>query len=941
MRFSSSLIHGGNAAIRHVERADGVVEILAPASWTSAQIEAWLDWAEAEPDHYPAIDLPDSLAPARSFGPLLGGRLDRYARRIAAWGWSCGLFAKEAEAADFSAALLTSMATGVAAPALALRSHASRAGRLGEAGLERRLDEVVAARRGRTAAHAAANALASRLQGVMDAIARCEGDADACADPMSNAALGRAARAARESGASDELILQAIALARAGERNWAVAPIELPPPPGPLVATGSREAARTAGAAAVRLALAAWETGEVVLTLDEPEADLAVLALGAPAAAVSADRFWRDGDFDADGFAQTVRLWVTALELQLLASPINPAAQRARPMALTIAGGAELLVMRGLAYGSPEARSALCAVAALADAAALSASIELAEALGACPACAEDPKAQAAALSARLKACEALGEDPAALLARRLYAKVRKALPAHGVRNAQTTALFDDPELSLRLGGSSLAGAPWPGGVALAEIGEGEVVRTLSAPALEGLAAVGVDPAEAEAWMRGSGLFADAPGVSRGALEAKGFTAYEIGRAEEAVAAGATLGSAFSAATLDEGFLRDVLGASADHIADPAFDVLAFAGFTPDEVAAAEEHLQRSARLSACPALPAETREVFLEGPDIGEADRLAMIAALEAFTAAPNLLRLPLPEAAAPAKAVGLQARAAAAGLRAIRIAAASSASSTRLELPAAEDEAPRRRPEPAPVVTERIVERIVERERARRRLPDRRKGYIQKAAVGGHKVYLHTGEYDDGELGEIFLDMHKEGAAFRSLMNNFAIAISIGLQYGVPLEEFVEAFVYTRFEPAGPVSGNDSIKSATSILDYIFRELAVSYLDRQDLANADPGALHADGLGKGLGDTTVEEEEPHPVPASLFISKGFSRGAAGDNLIVLPVNGRGRGQKDAPSPEAPPDMCPECGELTLVRRGSVLVCDSCGSPSSLGRWGGGAEGS
>ena len=151
---------------------------------------------------------------------------------------------------------------------------------------------------------------------------------------------------------------------------------------------------------------------------------------------------------------------------------------------------------------------------------------------------------------------------------------------------------------------------------------------------------------------------------------------------------------------------------------------------------------------------------------------------------------------------------------------------------------EAPRRRRAPT-VVTERIVEKVIERVRSheREKLPHRRKGYTQKAIVGGHKVYLRTGEYEDGRLGEIFIDMHKEGAAFRSLMNNFAIAISIGLQYGVPLEEFVEAFTFTRFEPAGLVIGNDSIKNATSVLDYIFRELAVSYLGRNDLAHVAPG--------------------------------------------------------------------------------------------------------
>ncbi len=179
--------------------------------------------------------------------------------------------------------------------------------------------------------------------------------------------------------------------------------------------------------------------------------------------------------------------------------------------------------------------------------------------------------------------------------------------------------------------------------------------------------------------------------------------------------------------------------------------------------------------------------------------------------------------------------------------------------------------------IVTERIVERIVERERARatrKRLPSRRKSYIQKAAVGGHKVYLHTGEYEDGLLGEIFIDMHKEGAAFRSLMNNFAIAISIGLQYGVPLEEFVEAFTFTRFDPAGPVEGNDAIKYATSILDYVFRELAVSYLGRNDLSHAEPADIRFDALGEG--EDQARGGPPaggRPSEADRYVSRGFVR--------------------------------------------------------------------
>ena len=172
----------------------------------------------------------------------------------------------------------------------------------------------------------------------------------------------------------------------------------------------------------------------------------------------------------------------------------------------------------------------------------------------------------------------------------------------------------------------------------------------------------------------------------------------------------------------------------------------------------------------------------------------------------------------------------------------------------------------------------------REREKLPDRRKGYTQKAVVGGHKVYLRTGEYDDGRLGEIFIDMHKEGAAFRSLMNNFAIAISIGLQYGVPLEEFVDAFTFTRFEPAGLVHGNEHIKNATSILDYMFRELAVSYLGRNDLAHVDPSESGPTTIGQG----EAQSKAPEASSASSYISKGFTRGTS-DRLMLIP-GGAGR---------------------------------------------------
>ena len=284
-------------------------------------------------------------------------------------------------------------------------------------------------------------------------------------------------------------------------------------------------------------------------------------------------------------------------------------------------------------------------------------------------------------------------------------------------------------------------------------------------------------------------------------------------------------------------------------------------------------------------------------------------------------------------------------------------------------------------PVIAEKIVERIIEREveiRSRERMPDRRKGYTQKAVVGGHKVYVHTGEYADGRLGEIFIDMHKEGAAFRAMMNNFAISISIGLQYGVPLDEFVEAFTFTRFEPAGMVMGNDRIKNATSILDYVFRELAVSYLDRDDLAHVNPDSPTS--LGKGVAEDQAPSpaaNAPAPMPAERFVSRGMTRGrVANKNLMIVsgdnhytPTHASSTSTVTAlrsatalkvdtqlspsafapaeldPLPSPPTqkdagllraeaqmkgytgDQCTECHNFTMVRNGTCLKCDTCGT--------------
>ena len=209
------------------------------------------------------------------------------------------------------------------------------------------------------------------------------------------------------------------------------------------------------------------------------------------------------------------------------------------------------------------------------------------------------------------------------------------------------------------------------------------------------------------------------------------------------------------------------------------------------------------------------------------------------------------------------------------------------------------------------------------RRKLPHRRKGYTQKASINNHKVYLRTGEYMDGSIGEIFIDMHKEGAAFRSLMNNFAIAVSIALQYGVPLDEFVEAFTFTRFEPSGQVHGNTEIKFSTSVLDYIFKELAISYLGREDFSNHDQNQTT-----ELLPDENINSKKKDAeIVLKEFTSKGYIRKKVFDNNLTLITNENEKSQtkKIQNHYTFEGDPCDKCGNFTMYKESKKFICLTC----------------
>ncbi|HXQ17386.1 MAG TPA: ribonucleotide reductase [Caulobacteraceae bacterium] len=857
--------------IRWVERAAELAEVAAPPSWTTVRVEAWLDWADSLPLDVPA-GTPPTLALEVGIDPLLAGGPDRYARRLAAWGLALGVFEDAAAAAIFRDELFAALAAGIIATGAQL-PFGARANPLAAdpamppppclppIAAKPFTDAARRLRAGRGLGAGLSDIAAKRLATVTLAVLRCEGDAEACASLEGNQALARAAWAAREAGLPDVAIADAVALGRAG--------LELDLPARAealqvLIAVAERGELKAMAPAARAAGDLAWETSALTLAFSADDAARLDLLASAPKGAVNVLAFEGPDGFNAIGFETAVQLTFLALDLEgragFLADPA--AAHRraaARPVALALAGVAELNVARANAFDSDAARQL-----------------------------AADLHRQALAATQVVE--QALGADCALKL-----------------------CAYDEPEVGLRLGGLTLGAAPWPGPIALAETADGVIFRSIAEPALAAAGKSGVDPDALRTALIGHGALAGAPGVNHESLAARGFTAHEIAAAELALPTAASLRAAFAPAVVGAGFVADVLGASDEDLRDPAFDTLARAGFTGDDVSAAAAFALGRVSLTSA-GLPAALSAALAPGEAIGLAARLAMIRAIEGVACAPVTARLALPFDATPDDAQVLMAEVAATGVRAIRLERAAASADLWLDLaaprPARSSEA-QAEPAPAP---ERIVERFIEVDRSRRKLPDRRKGYIQKASVGGHKVYLHTGEYEEGELGEIFLDMHKEGAAFRSLMNNFAIAVSIGLQYGVPLDEFVDAFVFTRFEPAGEVEGNEAIRSATSILDYVFRELGVSYLGRDDLASVDPQALNADGLGRGKAD------EPDPQAVARFISKGFSRGATPDNLVFLPIAGKG------PSAARAADVCPACGDLALVRKGQSLICQTCG---------------
>jgi ribonucleoside-diphosphate reductase alpha chain len=728
-----------------------------------------------------------------------------------------------------------------------------------------------------------------------------------------------------------------------------------------------------------------------------------------------------DGRFDTEGFRHAVRLWTLVLEISVMMAqfPSREIARLSyvfRTLGLGYANLGGLLMAMGLAYDSDEGRALGAAITALLTGASYAASAEMAAELGAFAGFAENREPMLRVIRNHRRAAhgESAGYEGLAIppvpfraadcpdpeLARAARESWDEALERgerHGFRNAQATVIAPTGTIGLVMDCDTTGIEPDFAIVKFKKLAGGGYFKIINRAVPQALKTLGYGADEIAAIERhvlGRGTLKGAPAINHDTLAAKGFDQAALEAVEAALASAFDIKFAFNKWTLGETFCTGRLGLDPAALDRPGFDLLAALGFGRDAIEAANLWCCGAMTLEGAPCLKPEHLPVFDCANPCGPRGRRAlsveshirMMAAAQPFISGAISKTINMPNAATVEDCAAAYLLSWRLGLKATALYRDGSKLSQPLasslfgdEEEAEEDaaalfaQAPAAR---APVLAERLVERVVEKvvqRGERRRLPNRRKGYTQKATVGGHKVYLRTGEHDDGRLAEVFIDMHKEGSAFRSLMNNFAIAISIGLQYGVPLEEFVEAFTFTRFEPSGVVEGNDTIKLATSILDYIFRELAISYLGRGDLAHAEPGDVLPDTVGKGEAQSELAPERPAAEAIDRAASTGFVR-----NRLTLLYGAAGRGAAassgaaeltaDAPlgggaramgagygvltltrvaSPQDngneqrrariraariqgyEGDSCEECGNFTLVRNGTCLKCDTCGATS------------
>jgi ribonucleoside-diphosphate reductase alpha chain len=687
--------------------------------------------------------------------------------------------------------------------------------------------------------------------------------------------------------------------------------------------------------------------------LDDTACNLASINLGA-----FYDR--KERTFDTAAYRHAIGIWTTVLEIsvamaQFPAPRIAELSYEYRTLGLGFANLGSLLMVMGLAYDSEEGRAVAGALAAILSGEAYAQSARIAAGLGPFARYGENREAmlrvirnhRRAAYNEAPESYEGLrtpprGIDPAhcpgALLeaARAAWDRALELGTAHGFRNAQVSAIAPTGTIGLLMDCDTTGVEPDFALVKFKKLAGGgyfKIINQSVPPALEKLGYTKKQIEEITAYATGRKTLANAPGVNPEALREKGFTDEALAAAEGAIQSALNLEGVFSPWILGRDLVEKTLGVPESTWSLPGFKLLRHLGFSDEAIAGAEQYACGTMGLEGAPGLKTEHYPVFDTATPSGKNGRrsipwvahIAMMAAVQPFISGAISKTINMPNSAGYEDVKGAYMLSWKSALKAVALYRDGSKLSQPLSSfapgtdpladlilslePGQGPEQPRP-PENAPG----------DLRRGRRSLPNRRSGYTQKAKIGGHSIFIRTGEYAGGELGEIFLDMHKEGAAFRSLLNSFAIAVSLGLQYGVPLDEYVDAFTFSKFEPNGVVRGHASVKMATSVIDYIFRDLAISYLHRTDLGQVKPEDLVAtdaatETTGAAMGAAAEEDAGREPLGKAPREGGGP---APERELAGAIAQARIKGYEG--------DPCPVCGSFTLVRNGTCMKCDTCG---------------
>ena len=725
--------------------------------------------------------------------------------------------------------------------------------------------------------------------------------------------------------------------------------------------------------------------------------------------------FYKDDEFQAEDYVHATRLWTLTLEISVMMAqfPSKEIARLSydfRTLGLGYANIGGLLMNMGYSYDSDEGRALCGALTAIMTGVSYATSAEIASELGPFPGHARNADHMLRVMRNHRRAAygetdgyEAMNVNPVPLdhancpderlsaLAKTAWDEALSLGEKHGYRNAQATVIAPTGTIGLVMDCDTTGIEPDFALVKFKKLAGGGYFKIINRSVPSALEVLGYASNEIEeiiAYAVGHGTLGNAPGINHTALIGHGFGQSELDKIEAALPSAFDIRFVFNQWTLGEEFCTGTLGIPVEKLSDPGFDLLRHLGFSRKDIEAANDHVCGTMTLEGAPFLKDEHLGVFDCANPCGKKGKrflsveshITMMAAAQSFISGAISKTINMPNDATIEDCKEAYELSWSLGVKANALYRDGSKLSQPLAAALVEDDdeaaevletgSPQ---EKAAVLAEKIVEKVIVKEiaRGRERMPERRRGYTQKAIVGGHKVYLRTGEYQDGSLGEIFIDMHKEGAGFRAMMNNFAIAVSVGLQYGVPLEEFVDAFTFTKFEPAGMVQGNDSIKNATSILDYIFRELAVSYLDRTDLAHVKPEGVSFDDLGRGeeegVSNFTEVSGSDGSDPVEVLkkvVSTGYLRNRAPQELMIVPGGAGATALSGASDPVATletlvpevtvttetvvaagtveldartkakmqgyeGDPCGECGNYTLVRNGTCMKCNTCGATS------------